>query len=103
MKARIRAGTTQKIQVGSSLEFLKVGRKLEIEDMDGGGRRAAHIDGVEVVVDPRTSVPQLVVALRYEGATEDTPQPTVTDLDAEPLRAQSLRLGPEAVTLAAAQ
>jgi urease beta subunit len=30
MKARIRSGGTQKIQVGSSLEFLKVGRKLEI-------------------------------------------------------------------------
>jgi len=99
MKARIRAGSTQKIQVGSSLEFLKVGRKLEIEDMDGGGRRAALIDGVEVVVDPRTSVPQLVVALRYEGASEDTPQPTVTDLDAEPARPQSLRLAPEAVTV----
>jgi len=102
MKARIRAGSTQKLQVGSSLEFLKVGRKLEIEDMDGGGRRAAQIDGVEVVVDPRTSVPQLVVALRYEGATEDTPQPTVTDLDADPLRPRSLRLSPEAVTIAPA-
>ncbi|HTQ03500.1 MAG TPA: PilZ domain-containing protein [Polyangiaceae bacterium] len=102
MKARIRAGSTQKIQVGSSLEFLKVGRKLDVEDMDAGGRRAALIDGVEVVVDPRTSVPQLVVALRYEGATEDTPQPTVTDLDAQPVRPQSLRLAPEAVTVARA-
>src|SRR5262249_5261647 len=71
MKARTRKGSTQRIQVGSSLEFLRVGRKLEIEDMDGGGRRGALIDGVEVVVDPKTSVPQLVVALRYEGATED--------------------------------
>jgi len=102
MKARVRSGGVQKIQVGSSLEFLKVGRKLEIEDLDGGGRRSAHIDGVEVVVDARTSVPQLVVALRYEGATEDTPQPTVTDLGAEPVRAQSLRIAPEAVTTDAA-
>ncbi|HEV8548458.1 MAG TPA: PilZ domain-containing protein [Polyangiaceae bacterium] len=99
MKARIRTGGTQKIQVGSSLEFLKVGRKLEIEDIDAGGRRGALIDGVEVVVDPRTSVPQLVVALRFEGASEDTPQPTVTDLGAEPLRAASLRIAPEAVTM----
>ncbi|HWP09748.1 MAG TPA: PilZ domain-containing protein [Polyangiaceae bacterium] len=102
MKARIRSGGTQKIQVGSSLEFLKVGRKLEIEDLDGGGRRSAQIDGVEVVVDARTSVPQLVVALRYEGALEDTPEPTVTDLGAEPVRAQSLRIAPEAVTTDAA-
>jgi hypothetical protein len=98
MKARVRTGGTQKVQVGSSLEFLKVGRKLEIEDLDAGGRRAALIDGVEVVVDARTSVPQLVVALRYEGASEDTPQPTVTDLDAEPARPASFRLSLEAVT-----
>lgn len=99
MKARIRSGGTEKIQVGSSLEFLKVGRRLEIEDMEAGKRRIAHIDGVEVVINPRTSVPQLVVALRYEGVTEDTPQPTVTDLglDASPREAK-LRLRPEAVT-----
>lgn len=102
MKARIRSGGTEKIQVGSSLEFLKVGRRLEIEDMEAGKRRVAHIDGVEVVINPRTSVPQLVVALRYEGVTEDTPQPTVTDLglDASPREAK-LRLRPEAVTTSA--
>ncbi len=99
MKARIRTGTGQKIQVGSSLEFLRMGRKLEIEDLDAGGRRTAQIDGVEVVVDPRTSVPQLVVALRYAGATEDTPEPSVTDLGADSVRPQSLRIAPEAVTL----
>jgi len=102
MKARVRTGGTQKVQVGSSLEFLKVGRKLEIEDLDAGGRRAALIDGVEVVVDARTSVPQLVVALRYEGASEDTPQPTVTDLGAELARPASLRLSLDAVTTDAA-
>jgi hypothetical protein len=99
MKARVRTGGVQKIQVGSSLEFLKVGRKLEIEDLEAGGRRTAQIDGVEVVIDPRTSVPQLVVALRYEGVTEDTPLPTVTDLGADPVRPQALRIAPEAVTL----
>jgi hypothetical protein len=98
MKARVRGGGSEKIQVGSSLEFLKVGRKLEIEDLEAGMRRAALIDGVEVVVDPRTSVPQLVVALRYEGVSEDTPQPTVTDLGAEPAAAASFRVAPEAVT-----
>jgi hypothetical protein len=104
MKARVRSGGSEKIQVGSSLEFLKVGRRLEIEDMEAGRRRVAHIDGVEVVINPRTSVPQLVVALRYEGVTEDTPQPTVTDLglDASPREAK-LRLRPEAVTTSAAR
>src|SRR5262245_304315 len=67
MKARVRTGGSQKVKVGSNLEFLKVGRKLEIEDLEAGGRREARIDGVEVVVDAQSQVPQLVVALRYEG------------------------------------
>ncbi|HEY3498680.1 MAG TPA: PilZ domain-containing protein [Polyangiaceae bacterium] len=98
MKARVRSGGVQKVQVGSSLEFLKVGRKLEIEDLEAGGRRVAHIDGVEIVVDARTSVPQLVVALRYEGVVEDTPVPTVTDLGAESAPAAGFRIDPDAVT-----
>jgi len=104
MKARVRgsAGSSQ-VQVGSSLEFLKVGRKLEIEDIEGGGRRAALIDGVQVLINPKTSVPQLVVALRYEGAAEDTPQPTVTDVDAPASRAEGFTLAVEAVTTDAAE
>lgn len=98
MKARVRgASGTQKIQVGSSLEFLKVGRRLEVEDVEAGSRRAALIDGVEVLINPKTSVPQLVVALRYEGAGEDTPEPTTTSLsDEEP--APGLRLSADKVT-----
>jgi hypothetical protein len=99
MKARVRGGSgTQKIQVGSSLEFLKVGRRLEVEDVEAGSRRAALIDGVEVLINPKTSVPQLVVALRYEGAHEDTPQPTTTDLSDRDEPAPGLRLSGDKVT-----
>lgn len=85
MKARVRAANgPRKIEVGSNLEFLRVGRKLELEDLEGGMRRSALIDGVDVVIDPTTRVPQLVVALRYEGAEDDTPQPSVTDLGGAP-------------------
>jgi hypothetical protein len=97
MKARVRTGGVQKVQVGSNLEFLKVGRKLEIEDLEAGGRREARIDGVEVVVDPQSQVPQLVVALRYEGV-EDTPEPAVIDLGGEPVKPASLVLDADAVT-----
>src|SRR5260221_2627580 len=38
MKARVRSGGPERVQVGSSLEFLKVGRRLEIEDLERGGR-----------------------------------------------------------------
>jgi hypothetical protein len=99
MKARVRGSSgTQKIQVGSSLEFLKVGRRLEVEDMEAGSRRAALIDGVEVLINPKTSVPQLVVALRYEGAGEDTPEPTTTDLSDRDEPAPGLRLLGDKVT-----
>jgi hypothetical protein len=97
MKARVRTGAGQKLKVGSNLEFLKVGRKLEIEDLEAGGRREARIDGVEVVVDAETSVPQLVVALRYEGV-EDTPEPSVLDLGGEQQKPASLFIDAGAVT-----
>jgi hypothetical protein len=100
MKARVRAGSTQKVQVGSNLEFLKVGRKLEIEDLDAGGRREARIDGVEVVVDAQTQVPQLVVALRYEGV-EDTPEPSVLDLGGDRAQPASLFIDATQVTTSA--
>jgi PilZ domain len=88
MKARVRSGDPHRVQVGSNLEFLKVGRRLEIEDLEHGGRRTAHIDSVNVAIDPESKVPQLVVALRYEGVLgeETTPEPSALDLsgDAQP-------------------
>lgn len=76
MKARVRNGGTRKLQVGSNLEFLKVGRGLEIEDVEQGERRGARIDSVSIAIDPQTQVPQLVVALRYDGE-DTTPEPSV--------------------------
>ncbi|HET9953259.1 MAG TPA: PilZ domain-containing protein, partial [Polyangiaceae bacterium] len=46
MKARVKTSRGSKLQVGSSLEFLKVGRKLELEDLEHGARRGAEIDGI---------------------------------------------------------
>jgi hypothetical protein len=77
MKARVRDTNGRRVQVGSNLEFLKVGRSIEVEDVDQGERRDAKIDSVTVAIDPQTQVPQLVVALRYAG--EITPQPSVVD------------------------
>src|SRR5690606_8275018 len=77
MKARVTRGTPRKVQVGSQLEFLKVGRTLELEDVSAGARRSAHIDSVAISVEPESQIPQLVVSLRYEGIDEDTPEPVV--------------------------
>ncbi len=98
MKARVRSGDPQRVQVGSNLEFLKVGRRLEIEDLERGGRRTAHIDSVNVAIDPETQVPQLVVALRYEGAEESTPEPSVADLSGEQ-QPRTLRIPAESVSV----
>jgi hypothetical protein len=71
MKARVRESAARELQVGSNLEFLKVGRALELEDVDQGAKREAIIDDVKVDVDPATNVPQLVVTLRFDGAAGD--------------------------------
>lgn len=65
MKARVREADTGEMLVGSNLEFLKVGRTLELEDVDHGTRREAFIDHVKVDIDGATNIPQLVVSLRY--------------------------------------
>ena len=79
MKARVRGASDRGVQVGSNLEFLKVGRRLEVEDLERGAKREAFIDSVSVAIDPKSQVPQLVVALRYEAVEESTPPPSVID------------------------
>src|SRR5262249_18333150 len=66
MKARVRGASDSELLVGSNLEFLKVGRTLELEDVDRGGKRPAHIDRVDIEVDRESQVPLLVVTLRYD-------------------------------------
>jgi hypothetical protein len=55
------------------LEFLKVGRALQLEGVDHGERRGAEVEAVNVVINPSTCVPELVVQLRYEGASKTPP------------------------------
>lgn len=75
MKARVRESASREVEVGSNLEFLKVGRMLELEDVEQGRKREALIDGVKVDIDPATNVPQLVVTLRYDKAEKAAPAP----------------------------
>jgi len=73
MKARVRGAIGKELLVGSNLEFLKVGRALELENVDQGGKRPAHIDRVDVELDRESRVPQLVVTLRYDDMSADPP------------------------------
>jgi PilZ domain-containing protein len=65
MRAKIKDAQASAVTVGSDLGFLQVGRPLELEDAQSGQKRPANIDRVDVVVDPTSHIPQLVVTLRY--------------------------------------
>jgi hypothetical protein len=67
MRARVKDSEGTAVMVGSNLDFLRVGRELELEDMEHGDKRAAYIDRVDVEVDPESRVPQLVVTLKYDA------------------------------------
>lgn len=82
MKALVRSASRSRVKVGSTLEMLRVGRRLELEDLERRARRGACIDAVEVMLDPQSGVPQLVVALHYEDVIDVTPDPTVIDDEA---------------------
>lgn len=73
MKARVREGTRHEVLVGSNLEFLKVGRTLDLENVDAESNRPARIERISVEVEPTTRVPQLIVALRYLDVSEEEP------------------------------
>jgi len=74
MKAAVHTATDRRIRVGSQLEFLKVGRTVELEELGQGTRRSARVDAVNVVINPATAIPELVVQLKYAGLA-DTPAP----------------------------
>ena len=106
MRARVRDVARGEVLIGSNLEFLRVGRDVELEDVDRGSTRVAHIEHVSVDIDPDTSIPQLVVALVYGGdmeaddlttaplkvrERETTPEPTVIDSEPKPQPARVKR------------
>src|SRR5512142_1595757 len=78
MRARVQQGDSAQICVNSSLEFLKLGKRLQLENVDAGNQSEAYIDGIDVAIDPNTGVPHLVVVLRSQD-TENTLEPSIID------------------------
>jgi PilZ domain len=95
MKARVRESASREVEVGSNLEFLKVGRPIEIEDVDKSKRREAWIESVKVDVDPATRVPQLVVALRYDEVASATDKAQAKRPSARPAARSAASAGGE--------
>lgn len=84
MRARVQQGDAAQIRVNSSLEFLKLGKRLQLENVDAGNQSEAYIDGIDVAIDPNTGVPHLVVVLRSQD-TENTPEPSIIDAGNAPV------------------
>jgi hypothetical protein len=85
MRARVKGSEKSAVTVGSDLGFLQVGKELALEDAESGAKRPAKIDRVDVVVDPTSHIPQLVVTLRYAdeaGAAADAEVPIDEDVPA---------------------
>jgi hypothetical protein len=85
MKARVVEGKTSRLRVGSQLDFLKLGRPVQVEDLSLGLKRAAQVHTVDVRVDAASGIPQLVVTLRWDGQEDTTPEPTVVSKQARDL------------------
>lgn len=82
MKARVKEASNTELRVGSSLEFLRLGRHVDVEDVDNASRREGFVDAVRVEIDPSTSVPQLVVSLRFDAvAAAASPQPSRAEVE----------------------
>src|SRR4051812_34492956 len=86
LHAQIKGQGSRGLEVGSQLEFLRVGRQLEIEDLAYGGRRPAFVESVEGNVDQKSRVPELLVSVRYseQELARTAPRPRLQ----EPQRAR---------------
>jgi len=91
LQAQVKAQDRHSLEVGSRLDFLRVGSSLQLEDLGYGARRAACIEAVAVSVDEKSGVPELVVSLRY-AEVPAAPQPAARSLMRAPSREPELDL-----------
>ena len=73
MRAKIRDSQSGAVTVGSDLGFLQVGKRIDLENTQTGGKRPATIDRVDIDVDPSSRVPQLVVTLPLRATAPTLP------------------------------
>ncbi|MEY2929497.1 MAG: hypothetical protein RL033_246, partial [Pseudomonadota bacterium] len=93
LQARVKAQVSNRLELGSQLDFLRVGRALEVEDLAYGGKRTAYVESLDVSVDPKSRVPELVVSVRYADASDAAQLGSSRIGTPEPQRARSLARG----------
>ena len=86
MRAQVREQGGRGLTVASGLDFLRLGRSVDVEDMAHGGRRGAEIAGVEVALDEQSRVPELVVSLRYAEVRQAEVRPARRPASVQPRR-----------------
>ncbi len=91
LQARVKAQVSNRLELGSQLDFLRVGRALDVEDLAYGGRRTAYVEALDLNVDPKSRVPELVVSVRYAETTDQ--RGAARSSTPEPQRARSLARG----------
>lgn len=94
MKARVRTIGDKQLLVGTNLDFLRLGRALEIEAADPHEKRPAQVGRVSIDIDPASKVPQLVVELRYSDVTDDAPAVAPRQLVEQAMQAAPLAPAP---------
>jgi hypothetical protein len=79
MRGRVRDANGEGVTACSDLNFLQLGKPLDLEDAASGGRRPASIGSVELEIDQATQVPQLIVSMRYTDAAPSEDVAVATD------------------------
>jgi len=88
LHAQIKGQGPRSLEVGSQLEFLRVGRSLEIEDLAYGSRRPGVVESVDVSVDQKSRVPELLVSVRF-AESNDVVRSALRARTPEPQRARA--------------
>jgi hypothetical protein len=79
MRGRVRGAESSGMTACSDLNFLQLGKPLDVEDAASGARRPAAIGGVQLEIDPETQVPQLIVSMRYADVMDAVAPPPAED------------------------
>lgn len=71
LKTRVQEATVSEALVRTNFDNLKIGGKVDLENLEASTMRPARVERVSVEIDPATRVPQLMVAVRYLDADDD--------------------------------
>lgn len=78
LKAQVRSQARGRLELASPLDFLRIGRRLEVEEPGGQARQPATIEDVAVEVVGDSGMPELLVSVRCAGEAEPPERETAS-------------------------